>query len=264
MNDLTGSHMGAGTLYEFPLRDSARLFLRLEVLEQQLRLAFGHRNAELNRTAAHAVLGALDLVFREDLRAHLLQQIYHLRRNYEILRARQDIRQENLQAVLDELEQFREELGQLNANAVRTLRFDPLISALRQRDSTTDAAMAVDLPMYQWWLHSGAERCRKDFQRWAEAFGPLLGANRKFLDMLRQRGEYRDCEANQGSFTASIAGDQELWMVRVGVPGETPCFPQVSGASDSGKIHLRFLQTPSGGNAGELYRSDFFFKLAVC
>lgn len=264
MNDFIGSYNGAGTLYEFALRDSTRLFLRLEVLDQQLKFAPAHRSAEPNRTAAHVVLSTLDLVFREDLRAHLLQQIYHLQRNYEVLRAHKDIRQEGLQAVLDEVEQFREELGQLNANAVRTLRFDPLISALRQRDSITDAAMTVDLPMYQWWLHAGVERCREDFQRWVQALSPLLDANRKFLGMLRQRGEYRDCEASQGSFTASIARDQELWLVRVGVPSEIPCFPQASGASDSGKVHLRFLQAPSGNNAGDLYRSNFAFKLAVC
>ena len=264
MNNLTGSTTDAETLYEFPLRDSIRLFMRLEILDRQLNFVSGDGSAELNRTTAHAVLGTLDLVFREDLRAHLLQQIYRLQRNYETLRARKDIRQESLKAVLGELRQFREEFGRLNANAARTLRFDPLINALRQRASITDAAMAVDLPMYQWWLHSGAERCREDLERWVEAFGPLMDANRKFLKMLRQRGEYRHCEASQGSFAASIAHDQELWMVRVGVPRKLPCFPEVSGAWDSGRIHLRFLQTPSGENAGELYRADFAFQLAVC
>ena len=264
MNNFTGSRTGAETLYEFPLRDSTRVFMRLEVLDRQLECISRHGSAELNRTTAHAVLGALDLVFREDLRAHLLQQIHRLQHNYEALRAREDIRQENLTAMLEELGQFREELGRLNANAARTLRFDPLISALRQRDSITDAAMAIDVPMYQWWLHAGADHCRRDFERWVEAFRPLMDANRKILEMLRQRGEYRYCEASQGSFAASIARDQELWMVRVGVRREIPCFPQVSGTWDSGRIHLRFLQTPAGENAGELYQTDFGFTLAVC
>ena len=264
MNDFIGAHGTAGILYEFPLRDSIHLFLRLEVLDRQLTVAAGLRSAELNRTAVHAVLSALDLVFREDLRAHLLRQIYYLQRNYEVLRAREDIRQESLKALLDELEQFREELVQLKANTGRTLRFDPLISALRQRDSVTDAAMAVDLPMYQWWLQSGTERCGEDFLKWVEAFSPLLNANRKFLALLRDRGEYRDCEADQGSFVASITRGQELWMVRIGMPNGIPCFPQVSGASDSGKIHVRFLQTPPGDTAGELYRPNFAFMLAVC
>ena len=264
MNNLTGSQTDAETLYEFPLRDSIRLFMRLEVLDRQLNFVAGQGGAEMNRTTAHAVLGALDLVFREDMRAQLLQQTYRLQRNYEALRARRDIRQENLKALLGELRQFREEFGRLNANAARTLRFDPLISALRQRGSITDAAMSVDLPMYQWWLNSGAERCREDLKRWAEAFRPLVDANRKFLEMLRQRGEYRYCEASQGVFAASIARDQELWMVRVGVPLEAPCFPEVSGAWDSGRVHLRFLHTPAGENAGELYRADFAFRLAVC
>ncbi len=264
MNDFAGPRIQSAILYEFPLRDSTRLFLRLEVLGEQLKHASGHRDAETNRSAAHAVLGALDLVFREDLRAHLLQQVYHLQRNYEILRAREDIRQEGLQAILEELEEFRQELAQLKSSEVRTLRFDPLISALRQRDSVTDAAMAVDLPLYQWWLNAGAERCRDDIKRWIETFQPLLEANRKFLTLLRQRGEYRDCEARQGGFTASITLGHELWMVRIAVPVDTPCFPQVSGTSDSGKIHVRFMQTPSGRDAAEPYRVDFPFKLAVC
>lgn len=264
MNDFSGPRSTTGILYEFPLRDSARLFLRLEVLGQQLKQANGHRGPERNRAAAHAVLSALDLVFREDMRAHLLQQIYHLQRNYEILRAREDIRQEGLKTILAELEQFRQELVQLKSNEVRTLRFDPLISALRQRGSVTDAAMAVDLPMYQWWLQSGAERRREDIKRWTEAFQPLLDANGKFLALLRQRGEYRDCEASRGGFTASITLGHELWMVRIAVPAGTPCFPQVSGASDSGKVHVRFMQTPSGKEAAEPYRVDFPFQLAVC
>ena len=264
MNDFAGPRSNSGILYEFPLRDSTRLFLRLEVLGQQLQQAGGHRRAEQNRTAAHAVLSALDLVFREDLRAHLLQQIYHLQRNYEILRAREDIRQEGLKAILAELEQFRLELAALKSNDVRTLRFDPLLNALRQRGSVTDAVMAVDLPLYLWWLQSGAEQCREDVRRWTEAFQPLLDANRKFLDLLRQRGEYRDCEASKGGFTASITLGHELWMVRIAVPANTPCFPQVSGASDSGKIHVRFMQIPSGRNAPEPYRVDVPFKLAVC
>ena len=264
MYDFTGPYQNAATLYEFPLRDSTRIFLRLEVFDRQLGLISNHHSAELNRIAAHSVLGALDLVFREDLRAHLLLQIDHLRRNYKLLRTREDIQQESLKAVLDELERFREELAKMKANSARTLRFDPLISALRQRDSVTDAAMAVDLPVYEWWLNSGAERCRDDFQRWVEAFGPLLDANRRFLTMLRQRGEYRECEAVQGGFTASIARNQELWMVRIGLPAKAPCFPMVSGASDSGKIHVRFLQTPAGSESGSLHKADFSFQLAVC
>ena len=264
MNDFAGPRNTSGILYEFPLRDSAKLFLRLEVLGRQLKQANGHRGPERNRAAAHTVLSALDLVFREDLRAHFLQQIYHLQRNYEILRAREDIRQEGLKAILAELEQFRLELVALKSNEVRTLRFDPLINTLRQRGSVTDAAMAVDLPMYQWWLQAGVERCRDDIRRWTAAFQPLVNANGKFLALLRQRGEYRDCEASQGAFAASITLGHELWMVRIAVPAGTPCFPQVSGASDSGKVHVRFMQTPSGKEAAEPYRVDFSFKLAVC
>ena len=264
MNDFSGPRSAAGVLYEFPLRDSVRLFLHLEVLGQQLKQADGYRDPERNRATAHAVLSALDLVFREDLRAHLLQQIYHLQRNYDILRVREDIRQEGLEAILAELEQFRQELVALKSNEVRTLRFDPLISALRQRGSATDAAMAVDLPIYQWWLQSGTERCREDVKRWTEAFQPLIDANRKFLALLRQRGEYRDCEASQGGFTASITLGHELWMVRIALPAGTPCFPQVSGTSDSSKVHVRFMQTPSGKEAPEPYQVDFPFLLAVC
>ena len=270
MKEPFSAHAANSIRYDFPLRDATRLCLRLEVLDQQLKHALGFRGSERHwgterkRTAAHAILGALELVFRQDLRANLLQQIYHLRRNYENLRARDDIRQESLASVLAELEEFREELVQLKSNEVRTLRFDPLLSALRQRDSLTDAAMAVDLPVYKWWLNANPERCRDDIRRWTETFQPLMDANRKFLDLLRQRGEYRDCEASQGAFTASITLGHELWMVRIAVPAEVPSFPQVSGASDSGKIHVRFFKTPSGKEAAEPYRSDFPFLLAVC
>ena len=264
MNDSSGPRSATGILYEFPLRDATRLFLRLEVLDQQLEHARDHRGPERNRFAAHAVLSALDLVFREDLRAHLLQQIYYLQRNYEILRAREDIRQDGLKAILTELEEFREQLARLKASDVRTLRFDPLLSALRQRDSVTDAAMAVDMPMYQWWLHAGDERRRDDIQRWTETFQPLLDANRRFLALLRERGEYRDCSAGQGKFTASITFGHELWMVRVALPAEVPCFPQVSGTSESSKIHVRFFKTPTGKEGSEPYTTDFPFMLAVC
>lgn len=264
MNDSFGPHSSTGILYEFPLRDATRLLLRLEVLDEQLKHARDYRGRERNRFAAHAVLSALDLVFREDLRAQLLQQIYYLQRNYEILRAREDIHQEGLKAVLAELEEFRDELAQLKANEVRTLRFDPLISALRQRDSVTDAAMAVDLPMYQWWLSAGPDRRSEDIQRWTEAFRPLMNANRRFLELLRQRGEYRECSASRGGFTASVTHGHELWMVRVAVPDDAPCFPQVSGTSESSKIHVRFFRTPSGKEASEPYAADFPFRLAVC
>lgn len=264
MNDSFGPHSSTGVLYEFSLRDATRLLLRLEVLDQQLKHARGYRGREQNRIAAHAVLSALDLVFREDLRAQLLQQIYYLQRNYEILRAREDIHQEGLKAVLAELEEFRDELAQLKASEVRTLRFDPLISALRQRDSVTDAAMAVDLPMYQWWLSCGPDRRREDIRRWTEAFQPLMAANRRFLTLLRQRGEYRDCSASQGGFTASVTRGHELWMIRVAVPDAAPCYPQVSGSSDSSRIHVRFFKTPSGKEGSEPYRADFPFQLAVC
>lgn len=264
MKDSFGPQYSTGILYEFPLRDATRLLLRLEVLDRQLKHARGYRGREHNRISAHAVLSALDLVFREDLRAQLLQQIYLLQRNYEILRAREDIHQEGLKAVLAELEEFRDELAQLKATEVRTLRFDPLISALRQRDSVTDAAMAVDLPMYQWWLSCEPERRREDVRRWTETFQPLMDANRRFLELLRQRGEYRDCSASQGGFIASVTRGNELWMVRVAVPAGTACYPQVSGASDSSKIHVRFFRTPSGKEGPEPYRADFPFQLAVC
>lgn len=264
MNDSFGPQSSTGILYEFPLREATRLLLRLEVLDQQLKYARAYRGRARNRFAAHAVLSALDLVFREDVRALLLQQVYYLQRNYEILRTREDIHQEGLAATLAELDEFRAELAQLKANDVRTLRFDPLINALRQRDSVTDAAMAVELPMYQWWLNSGPDRRQEDIQRWTETFQPLMDANHRFLALLRQRGEYRNCSASRGGFTASVTRGHVLWMVRVAMPADAPCFPQVSGASDSSKIHVRFFKTPSGKTASEPYRVDFPFRLAVC
>lgn len=264
MNESFGPHSSVGILYEFPLRDATRLLLRLEVLDQQLNRALGYQGRELNRTAAHAVLSALDLVFQEDMPTQLLQQIYRLQRNYELLRAREDIDQDGLKVILTELQEFREELAQLKASEVRTLRFDPLISALHQRDSVTDAAMAVDVPMYQWWLGAGSDRRYEDIQRWAAIFHPLMDANRRFLALLRQRGEYRDCLASRGAFTASVTHGHELWIVRVAVPADAPCFPQVSGASDSSKIHVRFFRTPSRKGESEPYPADFPFQLAVC
>lgn len=264
MNDFAGHSGASSILYEFPLRDGTQLLLRLEILDQQLKRAAEGRGVEPDRATAYAVLSAVDLLFREDLRARLMQQIYRLQRNYEILRARSDIDQEGLEAVLAEFEQFRKELAQLKSVEARALRSDPLIGTLLRRGSLTHAAMAADLPMYQWWLHSPAERKREDVKRWAAALKPLTEANGKFLGLLRQRGEFRDCEAGKGSFTASVTHGHELWMVRIAVAGGIACFPQISGASDGGRIHVRFMRAPSDKNAGEPYRADFPFRLAVC
>ncbi|WLS78270.1 cell division protein ZapD [Erwinia pyri] len=247
--------MSTTVLFEYPLNEKMRTWLRIEFLTNQLessRTITDHLGAlTFFRNAAEL----LDVFERGELRTEIVKE---LEKQQQKLRAWAEIPgvdMELIAALRDKLKACSTTLmaaprmGQL-------MRDERLIGLVRQRLSIPGGCCSFDLPTLHIWLH--IEQSLRDAQVavWMESLMPIREALTLLLDLIRQSGEFRMQTSLNGFFQDNAEGAE---LLRLQLSLEDSLYPQVSGHKS--RYAIRFL--PLDSERGEVpARLDF--ELACC
>ncbi|MDF2785962.1 MAG: hypothetical protein K0S95_2497 [Pantoea eucrina] len=247
--------MSTVVLFEHPLNEKMRTWLRVEFLLNQL-----HETVPVNHSVAalgvfRILADLLDIFERGDMRTELLKE---LERQQQKLRAWLDVPGVDEQTV----SQLSNRLKQLSAellNAPRMgqhLRDDRLISLVRQRLSIPGGCCSFDLPGLHIWLHQ--EQALRDTQvaGWLASLEPLRNSLTMILDLIRQSGVFRHQTSLNGFYQDNAEGAD---LLRLRLTLEDALYPQISGHKS--RYAIRFL--PLDSEQG-VVPARLNFELACC
>lgn len=247
--------MSTVVLFEHPLNEKMRTWLRVEFLIQQL-----HETVPVTRTSSaltfFRIIGELlDIFERGDMRTELLKE---LERQQQKLRAWADVPGVDM-ALVDALrEKLRAQSVQLNAapRMGQQLREDRLIGLVRQRLSIPGGCCSFDLPGLHIWLHQPQEVRDGHVAAWLETLEPLNQSLAMVLDLIRQSGAFRHQTSLNGFYQDNAEGAD---LLRLQLQLEDALYPQVSGHKS--RYAIRFL--PLDSERGEV-PARLNFELACC
>lgn len=214
-------------IYEHPLNERVRVFMRLELL---FGLLDGHKNISnrVNIQSFFSILfNCIEVLERNDIRPTLSFYLDLLEKNMVRWSAHPDVYDENLQNNLQQAVELQSKVNNMD-KVCSILKDDKFLASLRQRFSIAGGTCSFDLPQLDYWCNKPIEQRQVDVDGWLNILEPLREALNFTLLFLRELGPFENKTAVKGFYQDSC--DNQTSLIRVKYDTDLGVFPMVSGS----------------------------------
>ena len=216
----------SSAVFEFPLKEKVRNYLRVEQLLGQLKVSAQSEHTHLQLVFFQQLFELLDLVERLDLRSDLTKDLEAHEKNLVYWSKHPKIDSTALEQALKTVLTLREKL-KTDRRFGSALREDKLLSAIRQRFAIPGGACSFDLPNLHFWLQQPLEVRQTEIAQWLETLALLDDAIAVSLSFIRERGQFINVTAENGFYQGAAEDKNELIRVRCRV--DEGYYPTLSG-----------------------------------
>ncbi len=250
------------TTYEFPLNERIRVFMRLELLFQQLNHFMQGESVFDKRAAISVLLDILMIFSRNDLKSELLKE---LERHIKILNQianNQSVDADKVHEILNTLNQVSKKLYEANGKIGINVMESDLFQSISQRSSIPGGTCAFDLPAFHFWLEQENDAIHADLTQWTKPFFDIRQAITLILNFIRQSNIPSQEEANAGFFQLALDKTQPYQLLRITVDKTLPYFAETSGGKH--RFTIRFMLPSSDKNRPQQVNEEVPFQLTLC
>ncbi|MDX6021448.1 cell division protein ZapD [Scandinavium sp. V105_16] len=242
-------------LFEHPLNEKMRTWLRIEFLVQQLNCNLPVRDHASALHFFRNIGDLLDVFERGEVRTDLLKELERQQRKLKQWDEVPGVDKDRIEALRQQLKNSSSIL--MSAPRVgQVLREDKLIGLVRQRLSIPGGCCSFDLPTLHMWLHAPQAKRDALVTHWLESLAPLNQALDLILDLIRNSAQFRKHTSLNGFFQDN---GEDADLLRLQLVLAEQLYPQISGHKS--RFAIRFLPLDSeNGTVPE--RLDF--ELACC
>lgn len=247
--------MHAYVLFEHPLNEKMRTWLRMEFLLAQMEAQLPVRDHASALNFFRNASDLLDVFERGDIRTEILKELERQQHKLSTWAEVPGVDTHRLHELNAELR----DLGAKMMSAPRpglALREDKLLALVRQRLSIPGGCCSFDLPTLHIWL--ALDQYERDVQveRWMRTLTPIKQPLSMVLDLIRNAAPLRT-QTSLNGFYQDTGEDADLLRLRL--PADDALYPQISGHKS--RFAIRFL--PLDSERGSVpARLDF--ELACC
>lgn len=253
--------MADSILYEFPLNERVRLFIRLEKLFQEIDYFLAGSSAWDSRAAMGSLIEVVTLFTRYDLKSELLKEIDRHHQVLQKLIGNPNVDNGKAAQILGELDDLGAQLYASAGKLGRSLIETELIKSVSQRSSMPGGSCSFDLPSFHFWLEQDGSKRRSDLKRWLEPFASVKAAVHLLMGFLRNSAKASREIAPGGFYQKTLDHTLCYQLLRVHIDRHYPCFAEISGGKH--RFTVRML-THSLDQKADMFRQDVEFRLACC
>jgi cell division protein ZapD len=249
------------TLYEHPLNERIRNYLKLEQLFTQV-INSSSDCSSTNMCVQHpvffnALFSIIDCLERNDIRGDLIKDLEKLEQNLVIWSKSPAI---NSSAITENLQQTVALSCQLKVNSPIwwQLKDDKFLASLKQRFAIQGGNASFDLPQLHFWIHQDEEKISHDIKHWSTLLDHIRDALFLILKFIRQRSPFEKIATESGFYQDSGEG---ILLLRIKLDQSAQYYPSVSG--NRFRYSIRFmLPCPESGRRYSNQATKF--ELARC
>jgi cell division protein ZapD len=249
-------------LYEQPLNERMRTFLRLEFLYQQLGYHAEEATSWSSRGAITSLLDVIAILSRGDVRGDVLKELERQLFVLERLQKTQNVDAGRLNDVTENLQSRRKKLNAVGPKYLQELRDNEFLNSIRHRSSIPGGTCAFDIPEYNHWLRQGFERRSADIKSWIQLVHPLCESVLALLWLIRNSKQPVKTVAANGVYQHSMDRNTSSVLIRLLLPGGSGLYPEISGGQH--RFTVRLMQWNNTDNRPNQVSKDVEFDLAVC
>jgi cell division protein ZapD len=260
--DKLSNTVDAPVVYEQPLNERMRTFLRLDFLYSQTMYHEERPDQWSTRAAMSSLLEILAITARGDIRSEVLKELERQANVMHEYASRPGVDGSRLKAVLSNLTRLRNELNQAGALFMQRLRDSEFLNAIKHRSAIPGGTCEFDLPDYRHWLDQPFEKRAADFDSWMVTIRPLCDAVTELLWLTREAGRPRAETAVGGTFQIAFERDNPCQLLRITLPAGTTLFPEISGSHH--RCSIRFMSWTDVNVRPVQTTDDVKFLLTTC
>ncbi|MBK5966849.1 cell division protein ZapD [Thiocystis minor] len=253
--------MSTSIIFEYPLNERIRTFLRLEHLFERLQHFADQFDPSATRVAIEALLEIAAITARSDIKNEILKELDRHLGTLSRLADKPGVDPNALAQVLGDLDDAVDGVQGMNSPIGQTAREDEFLKAIAQRSSIPGGTCSFDLPHYHYWLIQPPERRQARFDHWRHDLTPAIGAIQIALSLVRGSASPRRTLAEGGFFHEALNPEAPAQMLRVGLDASEASYPEISGHKN--RFSIRFMAVESSGRPSQR-SDDVSFKLTCC
>ncbi|MES2883803.1 MAG: cell division protein ZapD [Pseudomonadota bacterium] len=246
-------------VFEQPLSERVRTFMRLEFLFQQRRHHALDDSPTGTRAALQSLLDVLSLTARSDLKSEVIKEIQD--QQTVLTRAPTLLQGMDARQVFARLADALKNVQRLPSHfAGSSLRSHEFLDSMAKRSVIPGGAAPFDMPALHRWLGEPTIRIRADLERWFAHFAPYEIAISTCLDVLRHSGSDQALLAENGVHLHTPVAAHQL--LRVKVSSDSGLYPEISAGRY--RYSLRFMRQPDVDSRAQQITANVPFQLQCC
>ncbi len=253
--------MNNAIVYEHPLNERIRTFLRLEYLFSHLGSALGGSSIWESRVAISTLIEIMGVFGRTELKSDLLKELEKQSSTLKRLENAPNVNGELVKNLVTELDSLVDRVYSMDGQIGSSLRQSELLKSIMQRSSIPGGTCDFDLPAYHFWLQQPPDQRHAHLRSWSGTLDPVRDSIIMVLRLLRESAAPQDEHASGGMMQKTLDSNVSFQLLRVFVPGEIPCYTEVSGSKH--RFSIRFMEFLPNERARQTDR-DVHFKLSCC
>lgn len=249
-------------LYEHPLNERVRTFLRLEYLFKQ---AAHHLNCDTewdSRATLSCILDILAILGSANLKSEVLKELERHALNLKRHEQNPNIDHTHLHSLLEKITARMESMHQINGQIASELKNSEFLLSIHQRSAIPGGTCDFDLPAFHYWLKQPAGTRKRDLAHWLGNFDEIGQAIQMILALMRDSTPMKPTLAQGGLYQRSLDPNRPFQLVRIALPAGQPYYAELSGGRH--RFTVRFLQFSTAGDRSLQTGQDVEFELACC
>ncbi|MBL1276046.1 MAG: cell division protein ZapD [Ectothiorhodospiraceae bacterium] len=256
MPDLTTT-----TLYEHPLNERLRFFMRLEFLFRLARHSLRCETESDSHNCLAALLEILNIVSRIDMKTEVIKELERINSTLSALTQIPGINHDTLNQLLTTLGGFKTQLHSMSGPLAQQLRENELFKLLIQRSSIPGGMCDFDLPPYRYWLKRPASVRIEDLRYWVGTLDTLRLSVELMLKLVRESAEPTLQMAPGGNYQQNLDTETPNQMIRIWLPADSPQFVEISAGRH--RFTARFMQACTASRSAQT-DADVEFHISCC
>lgn len=247
----------AAILYEHPLNERIRNYLKLEQLFAQASDCLNYNITTSHSVFFNALFAILDTLERNDIRGDLIKDLEKLEQSLVVWSQIPDINSAALEDNLQKTVQLSSKLKVHSAQWLQ-LKSDKFLTSLKQRFAIQGGSSHFDLPQLQFWINQPSAEVEAQCRHWLSMLEQINAALSLNLMFVRQRAEFKEITTESGFFQDNGEG---LMLIRIKVSDNLPFYPTISG--NRFRYSIRFM-VPCNETGRKYSKQATKFHLARC
>lgn len=249
-------------IYEQPLSERIRSFLRLEYLFERANYQLNAGDPWSSRNTLESIIEVLSVLSRADLKKELIKELERYAARLESLASNPNVDQSRLEDVLERIRSVLHQLRNLDSVIGHELRYNELLNAVKQRNSMPAGTCNFDLPAYHYWLKLPSEHRSRDLRSWLSSFDLLHEAVSLCLSLVRESATETRELAIAGFFQKNLETSTPCQMIRVSLPRDAGIFAEISAGRH--RFTVRFMAFGDPSSRPVQTDQDIEFDLLCC
>ncbi len=252
----------ARVLYEQPLNERIRTFLRLEYLFKQAAYHLSRESEWDSRATLTCILEILDIFGNTNLKSETLKELERHSANLKRHEQNPDIDHDHLDSLLENLNARMEGMHQVNGQIANDLKASEFLVSVRKRSAIPGGTCDFDIPAFHYWLKQPARVRTHDLAHWLGNFDAIGQAIQLILKLTRESAAMKMTLASGGVYQRTLDPNRPCQLVRIALSPDAPYFAELSGGRH--RFTARFMTFSTADERARQTDQDVEFELACC